>query len=915
MAWNTRWLVGVATLLLAPLVLGTPRAAAQSGQNGSILGHVFDQSGMPLKGIKVQVSSPTQIGGTKTTYTTEEGGFHFLALQPGSFEVRASAPKLKTVLLKEVRVGISSPADVNLILEVETAAEEVHVVERAPLISTSKAAVMEVFDLEMVESLPHGSRDSVHSQMVNDAAGGINGRIRGGAANQTIYTQDGFDIRGQVPTLKASAAYEVNTGGFGVDNPMASGGSINMVTKSGSNKYEFEFNATADSNQLRFFTDATDAAAPTYQYFINPLVSGPIIKDKLWFHFNTEAYYLQIGRQRDITGYLPDPATYRKWVPKGTLKLSWQVSPRHKIQSLTNFDFPNEYNRRPALGISLDAQEDRRGQRIFQGLIWEALLTNSLLFRSQVAFTSVPMHIFPRLCQTDPVGCDHVEAVLQRVPVAQEYQNNRLHQRNDQHGLQFQNRFDWFYTNSRFGDHSLQLKDSFYAEQDIRRVARPGDALLEYTGNFLDAKTIYYSNDPRLEPARFGWNISTTNTVRHVGTLSDSWRPTRHLTVTPAISHVWVAGSNSAGDKVIGQGAFAPAVSLAWDMTHDGRTVLRGSYNQYVDLDVGAVSRHTVDTPAQLRCRVNQMTGAFDQECEYTGGASNATFGLPCGPTGFDAQGQRCQEKLRVPRTVEYTTGAEREVVSGLALALDLFYRTFRNQYEVRETNRIWSNTGAALGQTGGYRNGRRETVNDLGTPDAASRQYRGATFGLTKREGRLKVKASYTLSKLEGNVLDGINNAWGDIPPRDVFLYGNLPDDHRHEIKTSATYQISPFISAGFRYRYYSGQPYNRLFRNDVTGNFDVYRARVGINPGNNLNDPGDDRELRYPDLQDVNVQLRVNLLPVLRQRVDLYVDVLNVLGLRTPTLLGVEEGRDFGVVRDRLEPLRIRLGLNYRY
>ena len=305
MAWNARSLVGVATLL-APALLWTPVAVAQSGQNGSILGHVFDQNGMPLKGIRVLATSSTQIGGPKTAYTNEEGSFRFLALQPGAFEVRASAPRLKTVVLKDVRVGISAPAELNLIMEVETSAEEVQVVERAPLISTSSAAVREVFDLEMVESLPHGSRDNVHSQVINDVAGGINGRIRGGGANQTIYTQDGFDIRGQVPTLKASAAYEVNTGGYGVDNPMASGGSINMVTKSGSNRFEFELNATADSNRLRFFTDATDTAAPTYQYFINPLISGPIIKDKLWFHFNTEVYYQQIGRDPDVEGYLPD---------------------------------------------------------------------------------------------------------------------------------------------------------------------------------------------------------------------------------------------------------------------------------------------------------------------------------------------------------------------------------------------------------------------------------------------------------------------------------------------------------------------------------------------------------------------------------------------------------------------------------
>ena len=238
----------------------------------------------------------------RSGYTSDEGAFRILQLAPGKFEVRASAPKLETVVMKDVDVGISSATELNIVMKVQTKTEEIAVVEKAPLVVTTKANVKETFDLEMVEALPHGSRDNIHNQMVNDVAGGMNGRVRGGTTNQTIFTQDGFEMRGQFPTLKSSAAYEVNTGGFGVDNPMASGGTINLVTKSGSNKYEFEFNATADSNRLQFFRDEQDSPAPTYFYVINPMFSGPIIKDKLWFHFNTESHIIQNGRAPDVGG-------------------------------------------------------------------------------------------------------------------------------------------------------------------------------------------------------------------------------------------------------------------------------------------------------------------------------------------------------------------------------------------------------------------------------------------------------------------------------------------------------------------------------------------------------------------------------------------------------------------------------------
>ena len=61
--------------------------------------------------------------------------------------------------------------------------------------------------------------------------------------------------------------------------------------------------------------------------------------------------------------------------------------------------------------------------------------------------------------------------------------------------------------------------------------------------------------------------------------------------------------------------------------------------------------------------------------------------------------------------------------------------------------------------------------------------------------------------------------------------------------------------------------------------------------------------------------MQVRFNLLPVIKQRLDVYVDVLNVLALRTTTSVTQNEGPTFGLPAGRTGPMRIRLGLNYRY
>src|SRR6185436_8292107 len=93
--------------VLALLVPFAPLAAfGQGGTSGSIIGFVYDQTGAPLRGVRASAISPTQIGGAQIAYSDGEGQFRIRQLFPGTFELRLTAPKLKTVIQKDIRVGI-----------------------------------------------------------------------------------------------------------------------------------------------------------------------------------------------------------------------------------------------------------------------------------------------------------------------------------------------------------------------------------------------------------------------------------------------------------------------------------------------------------------------------------------------------------------------------------------------------------------------------------------------------------------------------------------------------------------------------------------------------------------------------------------------------------------------------------------
>jgi hypothetical protein len=901
---------------------------AQGGVMGRITGSVYDESGSPIKGVKVTATSDTQIGGPKSAYTDDEGNFRILGLLPGRFDVTATALKLKSVGQKNLKVGVSVAVEVNLLMGVETAGETVEIVQKAPVVSTTTANVREVFDEEFVENLPVERKTSVEDIVGHNAAGAVRTgddrtiRMRGGGNNQNAFNLEGFHMNGQKVTTKSLAALEVQTAGYGAENAAVPGGVVNMVTKSGSNKFEVDVSGFAEDSNLQFFHDQSDVKAHSWNYYINPSFSGAIVKDRVWFYLNTEARSQVNNRERDLTGILGDPAARSYLNNRISLKLTWQVTPRDKLQSYSNLNLTYYKNEGDTNRDERDALGMRENQDQFHGLIYEKLLADNVFFRSQVGYGHISEDRKPERCRLEPEICDHIPQIRDQFPRDIRKQNfDQRRRRIDQTG-EFINAIEWFLHSKVFGEHNLKARSRLYWERYEEARSTPGDVLITLRNGQPDRQRISYANDPRLEPARFGWRIRGTTALTTVHSLTDSMKLTRYLTFTPGLALTTASAGNVGESDNIVANTVTPHVAVAWDATHDGRTALRGSFNQYVDTDVLRLSRLTQGgtTPAYLDCRWDEATQSHSRNCTFGGGGgvpgSNAqTIGRPCGPSGVDIQGKDCKEKLRIPKTYEYTAGIEREIMEGIGLGTDLVYRLYTYPYSNIENNRIWGNAGYDLAPNGSFRNGTAEATKTLVTPPYARRRYLGVTTSLNRREGALKALLSYTWSQLEGNHFNDEDTELGSNPARDAYyLYGYLDDDSRHVIKGSMTYQLTAWFSTGVIYRYLSGNPFDRRYRNDVTG-FDDLRAPVGINPGNNINDPADDRENRLPDQQEINVKFGFNLKPVTGANVEAYVDVINILALRTPTQVIQQDGPNFGITSSRKDPFHLRFGFRWRY
>ncbi len=913
-------------LLLAAALSGAFPRPSGAQATGQIMGNVFDQGGNPLSGVTVTVRSATDIA-PRTVRTDADGFFRILGLMPGTFELRASAADLHTLVRQGIKVGVGASPPETLFMEVATAATVIDVpVPRSP-VDTSSGQTRITFERETLENTPWANRSDVQGVLADGVPGTIGDssspQFRGATGTQTANRLEGFDVNGvngrpgPTVSLNSIAALEIGTGNQGPGNAAAAGAVVNAVTLSGSNTFQAELEGFHENSRAQFFKDNLDPKAFNMQSQLSLSVLGPVVRDRLWFFANLEGRNAVAATPRDVLGLRPTPPRFSRNTLRSNGKLTLQLNPHNKLQGIWLLQREAAKNGQRGYDYDADAQSKNDSWHTLLGVIWESVLTDALILRSQVGWQSTQSDVGPESCRTDPVNCDHVPGLRQREPFL-EYQNFTFHEIQKAQTLEWINTLEGFFNHRVVGEHNLKLIARWKGSRLERRQSTPGDAVYVFDGVTPYSKRTLYVNDPSVEDGRFGWAI-TTSTARILQfSLEDQWKPPggNHLTVTPGVGVISTSALDGNGNPVIAFTTATPHIAVVWDPTHDGRTAVRAGFNQYLDAGNLAVANFASESRTIKICEYDDVSRTFSRNCRFEGGARGRTVGLPCGTDGFDADGKRCTTRLGIPRTWEYTAGAEREIAEGVALASDFQYRRYDNPYEDLETNQQWNPTGTGLDPTGAYKNGQARAVLDLETPSDAHRRYLGVVTSVKKREGKFKANLSYQWARLEGNVINGFQNPYGNNPAQDLYQYGFLPGDSRHTIRSQASYQLNPSVSAGATFNYTSGTPQSPLYFNEVTQSYADLRAQRGFHPGLLLNDPGDDFAWRLPDRQDLNLQVRANLKALTGVNAELYADILNLLALRTVTAVRVnQDGPAAGTPVARLEPFRIRLGFRLKY
>jgi hypothetical protein len=321
-----RWLRSA--VALAVFLSLTATAAAQT-ETGRITGVVTDATGGILPGVTVNAKA-VETGATRTVVTDSGGQYVFANLPPAQYEITTELAGFNPGTAK-VTVSVGGAFSVPIKMDVAGTKENVNVVAEVPRINTTNGEVSTTITETQIRELPTITRNVYDLVAV---AGNVSGgkvadgeewttttrgtgyNINGQRASSTNILLDGsannneFDTTvGQNVPLDSVQEFSVVTSNFSAQYGRASGGVVNVLTKSGTNNFRgtgYEFYRSDGLSTNTFDNKANDIEKGEFtRHQLGFSIGGPIRRDKAHFFSNLE--YIRVRSADTVISWVPTP--------------------------------------------------------------------------------------------------------------------------------------------------------------------------------------------------------------------------------------------------------------------------------------------------------------------------------------------------------------------------------------------------------------------------------------------------------------------------------------------------------------------------------------------------------------------------------------------------------------------------------
>ena len=654
--WNCLASVSLLSVLLSSLAL----LAQTTISTGSIQGLVTDPSGAVVSGAKISISNKAT-GRLITARTTSAGAYTSGALTPGDYTLRVEAEGFKTSeVALTVQVGVTAPGNIKLQVGLTTQVVEVQGTQVA--VNTQQATVQGVLTTEQIENLPINGRNFLDLAQLEPGVqiqdggnfdptkNGFSSISFGGRFGRTARIEvDGLDISDETvgtTTQNVPASdiqeFQIQQSSLDLSTELTSSGSVNVTTKSGTNKYHGEgYYFFRDQSLDANLPGASDNPFQRNQYGGN--FGGPILKDKLFFFLDAERTkqdllnpVLSSGDFAGITGSYSSP--FRE--VEGVGRIDWQINDRYKFFYRFSYDqnhsvlaiIPNSFqpfgnvNHTPVHAIGLDFNT---------GPYTHSIRVGYMKFRNGIVDATAGSSIYDPLpgielaIGGDPdclaAGADDFCSGPSFLAPQQTYQSNRQIK----------------YDGSRaLGAHILRYGGGFNHifgggfASFLKLAPAVGAALTDCTGVCLTlpggasnplnypASSVSLGNGQGYDseiPA-FGFPAGGSGPDNRISLyVGDAWKLRPNFTLTYGLRYVRDSGRtdsdlaaipaleqfdnqyySSLGNRVRQPNLnFAPQVGIAWDPSNKGKTVLRGGIGLFYENSIW--NNIEFDRPARLQ--------------------------------------------------------------------------------------------------------------------------------------------------------------------------------------------------------------------------------------------------------------------------------------------------------------------------
>jgi hypothetical protein len=281
-------------------------ALAQGAATGDLHVSVKDPKGNVVTNATVTVRDEAK-GLERDGSSDGQGGYSVRQLVPGSYNVTVNAPGFGKVEAAGVAITVGGMAELPVMLSIAGGKEIVEVSSQADIVETSRSSTTDTIGQRRIDNLPINGRNYINftltdSQVVRDNApntgaaptSGLN--ISGQRARSNLVNVDGADatdnsVNGVRSTVSQEAVqeFQIITNSYAAEYGRASGGVVNIITRSGSNDFHGDVYGYLRNRNFQAVNPFSTTSNPAYTRVQGGLAfGGPIKKDKTYYYFAYE---------------------------------------------------------------------------------------------------------------------------------------------------------------------------------------------------------------------------------------------------------------------------------------------------------------------------------------------------------------------------------------------------------------------------------------------------------------------------------------------------------------------------------------------------------------------------------------------------------------------------------------------------